>query len=321
MRDVHKPDFLIILESQISGDKANTVCSKLGYDEIIRVDADGRSGGIWLAWKSADFRVTPLNASKQHITVKVEKVGQEEWILSSIYGSPKYKYHNLLWEQLIGFSKVWNGPWIIIGDFNAISSPTEKNSACSARDFRRCKKFLGWMNEACLTDLGFSGPRYTWFRGDTNSTHKASRLDRALCNDSWISAVPNTVVQHLPKIHSDHLPILATYSFQQVANGDAKPFRFEAAWLLHPQFNKFMEDSWLKDSNFCNSLNEMTGRLKDWHRDVFGSTFRQKRRLLARLQGVNTRLADSFRPSLLKLQIKLEKELDVIISQEEVLWY
>ncbi|CAL1356849.1 unnamed protein product [Linum trigynum] len=172
-----------------------------------------------------------------------------------------------------------------------------------------------------LLDLGFSGPRFTWFRGDSTTTHRASWIDRTLCNDEWNHTFPNTTVQHLPKFHSDHLPILTSYTGTQAGVDTSNAFRFEAAWLLHPQFKEFMSGNWDKEAMLTNSLKEMANKLQQWKKEVFGSTYRKKKRLCARLQGITERLANSFNPGLLKLQIKLERELDLILAQEEVFWF
>ncbi|CAL1380726.1 unnamed protein product [Linum trigynum] len=142
-----------------------------------------------------------------------------------------------------------------------------------------------------------------------------------MCNDKWNCSFPSTVVRHLQKFHSDHLPILTRYSVLSHHTADTEPFRFEAAWLLHPQFKDFVQASWNKDSAFQETLSDLVGKLQQWKTEVFGSTFPKKRRLVARLQGVTDRLANSFNPGLMKLQIKLEKELDLTIAQEELYWY
>lgn len=42
------PDILELLETRVSGIKANFIYMKLGFTEWIRVEALGYSGGIWL---------------------------------------------------------------------------------------------------------------------------------------------------------------------------------------------------------------------------------------------------------------------------------
>ncbi|CAL1399993.1 unnamed protein product [Linum trigynum] len=153
------------------------------------------------------------------------------------------------------------------------------------------------------------------------TTHKASRIDMTLCNDDWNLTFPNTTVQHLPKFHSNHLPILTSYAGTQTEADISNAFRFEAAWLLHPQFQDFMAGNWDKEAMLISSLKDMASKMQQWKKEVFGSTYRKKKHLFARFQRITERLAIALNPGLLKLQIKLEKELDLILAQEEVYWF
>ncbi|CAL1410321.1 unnamed protein product [Linum trigynum] len=194
--------------------------------------------------------------------------------------------------------------------------------ACSGATLRRCQLFCQWMDEAELIELGFQGPQFTWFRGDTLSTRKASRIYRSLCNAAWNLNFPNTTVQHLPKFHSDHLPILTSVQSHQDPNlSTTRSFKFEAVWATDDRFSKFLADNWSQDLPLQQALEAVTPKLMQWSKDVFGSIHKRKMRLLARLQGITTRLATSFNPGLLKLQIRLEKDLDEVLAQEELIWF
>ncbi|CAL1413222.1 unnamed protein product [Linum trigynum] len=318
---VYSPDFLLIIEPQISGDRATTVCNNLGYGDVIRVDAEGRSGSIWLAWRSYDFQIQLIDASQQHVTVKVSNNTQREWLLTGVYGSPNYRFHHMLWNHLIEFGRSLEIPWLVTGDFNAYYSPSEKAGTVSTASLRRCQQFTDWINEANLFDLGFSGAQYTWCRRDSNNSFKASRIDRSLCNSAWNAAFANTSTRHLPKLHSDHLPILTSYSGLSYNDGGAKPFRFEAAWLLHNNFSEFSAENWNVDGDFNQGLKDISTKLQEWNRLTFGIIGHCNKRLLARIQGVQTKIATSPSPGLFKLQAKLEKELDDLLAQEEIIWF
>ena len=55
-------------------------------------------------------------------------------------------------------------------------------------------------------DLGF--PKYTWTSGNHMETFKGARLDRALCNMDWRVQFGIASVRLIPKLKSDHAPIL-----------------------------------------------------------------------------------------------------------------
>lgn len=51
----------------------------------------------------------------------------------------------------------------------------------------------------------------------------------------------------------------------------------------------------------------------------FGNIFKRKRRLLARIQGVQRIIADNATNRLIKLEKKLKKDLEKVLEQEELL--
>ncbi|XVF81050.1 hypothetical protein PTKIN_Ptkin15bG0125300 [Pterospermum kingtungense] len=66
-------------------------------------------------------------------------------------------------------------------------------------------------------------------------------------------------------------------------------------------------------------LRRMTSAFTSWNVDTFGNIFKRKRRLLARLKGIQQVLAISSTHRLLKLECKLQKKLDEVLKQEKVL--
>lgn len=54
---------------------------------------------------------------------------------------------------------------------------------------------------------------------------------------------------------------------------------------------------------------------------MFGDLNKKKRRLWARLKGVQKKLSHRHSNGLIKLERKLRRELDFILQQEELLWF
>ena len=69
---------------------------------------------------------------------------------------------------------------------------------------RRCTRFRAWIENTCLVDLRFSGPKYTC----NDRTRKSTRLGSALCSLEWHTRFQNEAVLHLLWSHSDNLPLL-----------------------------------------------------------------------------------------------------------------
>ncbi|CAL1384548.1 unnamed protein product [Linum trigynum] len=171
----YRPCVTIIVEPRISGDVAEKVIEKMGFDKWLVVDAVGFAGGIWLLWNSGAVTITESDRSNQFLHVQVCS-GHDSWFLTAVYASPALIQRRALWQSVRSIAEGMEAPWILAGDFNSILQPSDKMGgapfdASRARDFQDCVLDSG------LTDLGFSGPPFTWFRAGTKE-----RLDRGLVN-------------------------------------------------------------------------------------------------------------------------------------------
>lgn len=68
------------------------------------------------------------------------------------------------------------------------------------------------------------------------------RIDRAWCNLRWHHAFGNATVQHLPRVESDHHPLLLA-GLTPWITACSSGFRFLESWYCHPSFGKVVEDS------------------------------------------------------------------------------
>lgn len=82
-----------------------------------------------------------------------------------------------------------DGPWVCIGDFNAILCSIEKLSLRSANS-QLMEDFHHALEQFELIDLGYKGNTYTW--------NNRQRLDRAIGNELWKAKFPSCIVTHLP---------------------------------------------------------------------------------------------------------------------------
>ncbi|CAL1393437.1 unnamed protein product [Linum trigynum] len=181
-------------------------------------------------------------------------------------------------------------PWLLTGDFNAIKDPAEQAGPATPSIYRRCKRFSDRISQAELIDLGFSGSRFTWTRGDNPSSYKASRIDRSLFNATWNSVFSSSTVTHLPRLHSDHHPILTSLGNQGVhLSSFSRPFKFEGAWLTHESYDTFLSNNWDSQAPLQEALQDMATKLSQWNQSTFGNIYRRKRRLMSRIQGIKLR--------------------------------
>jgi hypothetical protein len=70
------------------------------------------------------------------------------------------------------------------------------------------------------------------------------RLDRALCSMEWRVSFGEGYVRHLPRVTSDHCPIMLCLHSSHIPRGPIKPFRFEVMWLKHEEFSDVVRCNW-----------------------------------------------------------------------------
>ncbi|XP_074287770.1 uncharacterized protein LOC141612921 [Silene latifolia] len=131
----------------------------------------------------------------------------------------------------------------------------------------------------------------------------------------------NAMVRHLPALASDHCPLLISPNGFAPLAAVNRPFRFQACWLTHEKFKEFIDKNWSQQGAFTERLDRLSSKLQDWNQQVFGNIFRQKRELKARIEGCQRELALKRINYLIKLEAKLRRELDEVLSREELLWY
>lgn len=69
------------------------------------------------------------------------------------------------------------------------------------------------------------------------------------------------------------------------------------------------------------SVKKFTNQIDHWNKNEFGDIFKRKRKILARLSGIQKALEMHQTRNLLKLETNLSKQLDDILNQEELLLF
>ncbi|XVF13155.1 hypothetical protein REPUB_Repub08aG0183800 [Reevesia pubescens] len=279
---LHNVEILVVAEPRISGLAADKVIRKLRFNGHTKIDAIGFSGGIWILWKSTIGQVQVFDKFEQGITLFIDNGSGVKWVFSAIYASHSPSLRESLWNYLTNMDRLDNLPWLRMGDFNQVLASSEKQGGIPESS-RRMKLFRVVLHARKLIDMEATGCRFTWSNNHPLSGLIKKKLDRSLCNELWRLAFPDACVRNLPRVKSDHCPILVSLQTSLPVNKIARPFRFELAWLSHTSFAKLLKDNWVEDTSLHIMLCRWQGILKQWNMDVFGNVFRKKRRLLARL--------------------------------------
>ena len=177
----------------------------------------------------------------------------------------------LLWEELVGLNSWWNVPWCVGGDFNVVRFSSERSGSTSFTAAMR--EFSSFISEQGLIDILLQGGFFTW--SNSREVVSKARLDRFLFFADWEDKFPFVSQQRLPRLLSDHFPIvLEGGSFQR----GRRPFRFENMWLKDEGFVERVRSWWdsyniLGAPSFvlANKLKLLKNDLKKWNVEVFGN--------------------------------------------------
>lgn len=162
----YKAVIFVLVEPRISGSQADKVIKKLGFQHSHRVEASGFSGGIWILW-SAKVSIKILVNQVQFIHMEVTWLdNNSNFLFTAIYGSPQKQYRQFLWHDLDQIASSLSGPWLLVGDFNAILNQEERQGG-SLRRNHGCGLFNNFLHSNGLLDLGSHGPKFTWRMGSS----------------------------------------------------------------------------------------------------------------------------------------------------------
>lgn len=164
--------------------------------------------------------------------------------------------------------------------------------------------------------MRFTSSCFTW-----SNNRVKERLDWAFCSISWREIFANAFIHHLPKTRSDHCPILMQLFSNNYIDRSDVPFRFQAMWLSHANYADFIDSTWcFMNGNFNEKIRSMASALSKWNNDTFGHLFHKKRRLLARIGGIQKAKDRSDNLLLVNLEADLIHEYEVLRNQENMFW-
>lgn len=237
----HNMQILIMLETKTTAHNANGILSLLHnlYPSSELRFANGASGGFWVFWDSNRISLTPLHSMDQHLSFSV-KPARESWkrfFLSVVYASPSYSQGIQLWQALQSFATAHiteADPWLLTGDFNSLLSPQDKQGGrWDARSVGH-KDFQQFLDSVNLNDLGFVGTPFTW--SNNRSPPQDLGTSRPRLGQPIVGKILSDFnLHHLPRIGSDHCPLLLRNDSRSHTKIPA--FRFENMWLLQPGFH------------------------------------------------------------------------------------
>lgn len=212
-------------------------CMGNRFENFFYLTAVGTRGGIILAWDATVVAVTNHHRTENTITALVKTTGGSQWWITGVYG-PQLDVDKIAFmEELCEVRDLHAGPWAVVGDFNLLLNPDDKNNRAVNR--RMLARFRTTLNRLELKAMYLNGRRYTWSNEREQAT--LEKIDHVLTTNDWDDMHPSSFLGAMGSAISDHCPLLLDL------NADWKVgrrFRFEAFWPKAAGFVETVTAAW-----------------------------------------------------------------------------
>jgi exonuclease III len=154
--DDEKPSIMMIQETKcnsITMEKLATKCWK-GCNAIA-VDVEGASGGLAILWNPNEIFLSHFFTTRHTISAKFQPIGSEQTgYITNVYG-PQTPQDKLSFLQTLYHLNplIEAQPWLLGGDFNIITSLSEKSGGLNRLD-QDSTRFKETISDLGLVDLG-----------------------------------------------------------------------------------------------------------------------------------------------------------------------
>jgi exonuclease III len=194
------------------------------------INAVGSRGGIVTAWDSAVFSLASSISRPYSLTTTLTSpLTNTALTITNVYAPSNHQDSPAFLAELADLLPSISGPWLLVGDFNLLRGAADKNQG--HLDNHLCSLFNNTLDCLGVVELQLQDCLFTW--SNMRSAPTLARLDRAFVNNDHTSSFPSTTLTTLPRLASDHKPLLVSMS---TSIPKSRVFRFENAWLHHPLF-------------------------------------------------------------------------------------
>lgn len=114
---------------------------------------------IWLFASAKIHNVDVVDVDSQQITIDCSDSNLRHRI-TFVYAGVFYTVRHQLWDKVINLKGNWQGPYLTMGDFNAILGAHERS-----RDIPlniSCMEFKNFIDSCRFSDIDARGSFYTW---------------------------------------------------------------------------------------------------------------------------------------------------------------
>jgi hypothetical protein len=128
------PNIVFLSQTRQHRDRVSNLQYRIGSKHCFVVDGVVKGGGLGLFWDES-IKVDILSYGLHHIDCLIWRSELHiRWQTLFIYGEPRTQDRHLIWELLHHLDGVYQGSWLMMGDFNEVLWDFEHFFA------RRCPK-------------------------------------------------------------------------------------------------------------------------------------------------------------------------------------
>ncbi|KAF3965733.1 hypothetical protein CMV_010108 [Castanea mollissima] len=91
-------------------------------------------------------------------------------------------------------------------------------------------------------------------------------------------------------------------------------------WLTHPDFPGIVREAWASQTRLSAAVSNFVDKARIWNKNIFGNLFHRKKRVLARLGGIQAAFSVNPNTFLVDLERDLRAEFNEIAKLEEEFW-
>jgi len=101
---------------------------------------------------------------------------------------------------------------------------------------------MAWKMDLGMLGILFKGSQFTWANNQEVPNAIFERLDLAYENKKWLDLLPQTYLQHLPILCSDHAHLIL--NAQTPCKIKGKTYKLKAWCLCYPQIERYVQQAW-----------------------------------------------------------------------------
>jgi hypothetical protein len=180
------------------------------------------------------------------------------------------------------------------------------------------------LEDCSLSDLGFSGPKFTWSNGRDGAAFTQERLDRVVKNSEWCDYFKEVKVAVLARRSSDHNPIFVSFAYNNMSGGKrVHQFRVEENWKLLPEYKTVVKELWRGRRVLGDPLTKVRGKLQSCQGPIKKWVVKQTKASDDTIT-CKTRELESMQagegPTYHKPERALKDEINGLLEQQDLKW-